>query len=176
MSELSVVPYDIHSVREVPFGAVRRTVVAVVVEPGATRAELLEVAEQVGEDRRLAAHYDALVVGFFDYEEFVDRGPYSLGRWEHAPEGQWGKSHAALRDYSNFHAADHLREKDWAQRPDGEEVKLWREWSEAIDQLGQEHSDNEKEAAGFRLVAQRNALRPDDVKAACNRVTLWPHV
>lgn len=87
-----------------------------------------------------------------------------------------GRSHAALRDYSNFHAADHLREKDWAQRPDGEEVRLWREWSEAIDQLGQEHSDDEKEAAGFRLVAQRNALRPDDVKAACNRVTLWPHV
>lgn len=171
-----MVSYRIYSVREVPFGVVRRTEVAVVVEPGATRAELVEVAEQVAEDRRSAAGYDALVVGFFDYEQFVGRGPYSLGRWEHAPNGQWTQAGAALPDYSNFMADDQLQEKDWSQRPDAETVRLWQEWSEALDQPDDNHGTGDHEAAAFRLVAERNTVQPEDVQFACQKVTIWPYV
>jgi hypothetical protein len=176
MQEFGVVSYTIYSVREVPVGPVRRTEVAVVVEPGATRAELVEVAEQIAEDRRSAADYDALVVGFFDYADFIDRGPYSLGRWEHAPPGQWAHAGAGLPNYSNFRAADHLQEKDWAKRPDAEMVRLWREWFEVLDQLDKEHGTGNHEAAAYRTVAERNNLQPEDVQAACQRVTVWPYV
>jgi hypothetical protein len=171
-----VVSYTVYSVREVPVGSIRRTEVAVVVEPGATRVQLMEVAEQIAEDRRSAAHYDALVVGFFDYVDFIDRGPYSLGRWEHAPDGQWAQARAALPNYSNFAVADHLQEKDWAKRPDAEMVKLWQEWFEVLDRLDKEHGIGNHEAAAYGIVAERNNLRPQDVEAACQRVTVWPYL
>lgn len=172
----NVIAYDIHSVREVPVGGVRRTEVAIVVEPGATRADLREVAEQVAADRRAAAQYHALVVGFFDYEAFVDHGPYTLGRWEHAPHGQWSEARAALPDYSNFRSADHLVDKDWTRRPDAEAVRLWRSWGGVLNALDQERGIGNHEEDACLIVARQHDVDPAIVRAACEAVTVWPYL
>ncbi|HVM55298.1 MAG TPA: hypothetical protein VM262_19085, partial [Acidimicrobiales bacterium] len=129
-----MISYTVETVRELPLGSTRRTEVCVVVEAGATRAQLVEVARQVASDRREIAPYQALVVGLFDYPELVGRSAYSLGRWEDTPAAGWGAASTATSgDYSTFvEDATNVAEKDWRRRPSSSDVAAWRDWFDEL--------------------------------------------
>ncbi|HEX8581812.1 MAG TPA: hypothetical protein VF640_05780 [Acidimicrobiales bacterium] len=125
-------PYEIQSVREVPFATARRTVVAVLVPPGTTPEDAAAIARQVALDRRGVADYNVLQVAFYDRPELIgpDGGPAPLGYWVDAPKGDWGRSLEAKRGlYADFQEnALRLRTVDWSKRPSERQATIHEAW------------------------------------------------
>ena len=87
-SETDVVDYRVAQKDDVSFENVKRYCWQIVVNEQVNVEQLKEIAKQVVEKAKGDKDFNALSIGFYDYEEFIGHG-YVLGSVNYAPEGDW---------------------------------------------------------------------------------------
>ena len=66
---------------------------------------------------RASHQYQALLIGFYHYPEMIE-DIATLGTWEDAPYGDWGRAADVARgDYTKHQPNDRTIEKDWSLLP-----------------------------------------------------------
>lgn len=123
--------YKIIRVDDVSIPWVKRISIQVYVQQKVKQQDLVYLGKYIAKKYRRKSEYKAIRISFNDREEFSNLGN-SLGVWIDAPEGKWDAAWTAKPpNYSNFKDNSRgLKAKDWSERPDKEQVKVWSNWQE----------------------------------------------
>ena len=132
-SETDVVDYRVVEKADVSLGNVKRYDWHIVVNEQVNVEQLKEIAKQVVEKAKGDKDFNALSIGFYDYEEFIGHG-YVLGSVKYAPEGDWSKAFTVeAGQYENMDFNYELREKDWSKQLTKEEAEIYGAWHKEKD-------------------------------------------
>ena len=102
-------------------------VLTVLVDEGATRSQLTALANRLSFEYQVARSYQALLIEFSHFPE----GQATLGRWTHAPFGDWNRAGEVEEgDYSQHQTDDRTVDKDWSLLPTDAEVDLYRAYAD----------------------------------------------
>jgi len=152
-------------------GAVRFSV-RVTVEEGTDVAQLRALATELAEQYRTSHEYQALAIFFYHYPELAF-DIATLGRWEDAPFGDWGRADEAEQgDYTNHQPFDDLKDKDWTLLPTQDEVDLYVEYLSTYDEMDT-GDDLPSDDDVFAVVGSEHGVTAQDVEDAANAVLDW---
>lgn len=127
--------YEILETEDVSFPGAVRVSLRVVVEEGATAAELRNLAEQLAEQHRASHEYQAFNIFFYHYPELAFDFA-TVGIWDDSPYGDWGRADEVSRgDYTHHEANDQIREKNWSLLPSQQEVDLYIAYIQKFDAM-----------------------------------------
>lgn len=127
---IDIVNYKVIEKNDISTGNAKRYGWEVVVEEPVTVEQLKELAKKIVEEAKTDKKFNALVIGFYDYVEFIGYG-YTLGKVEYAPNGDWGKANTvSAGEYDKMDYKFDLREKDWTKQLTKEEAKIFKAWHE----------------------------------------------
>lgn len=144
--EETKVEYSVIQKEDISTGAAKRFSWDVVIKEKSNKKELKALSEQIIEEAKEEKAFNAIVVGFYDYEEYIGKG-HTLGKVEYAPDGDWGKADTVKAgDYDEMDYNYELREKDWDKQLIREEVDIYKAWDNKLDE-GQEEDEAIKEVA-----------------------------
>lgn len=170
----SIVKYEVANIEDLSFANTVRLGYNVVVKEKASKEDLKNLAQHLVEKIKKDKKFNAVVIGFYDYPEYIGRG-YTLGKAEYAPEGDWSKAmDVRTGDYSSFSYNYELKEKNWSAQLTPEEVKIWARWYAVSDKENEKDPtsvpDEEKITA---TVAQEFSTDVETVKAILSKQSVW---
>lgn len=122
--------YTIAKVEDISIVNAKRYTYHVVVTQNPTVDDLAKIADKVIEKAKSERPFNAVVIGFYDYPEYIGLG-YIFGKVEYSPNGDWASAKTvSTGDYSSMRAVRDLGVRDWSKRLTPEEVKVWRAWQD----------------------------------------------
>jgi hypothetical protein len=125
-----VVAYEVVKKEDISIGNVKRYSWEVVVKEPASIDQLKAIASEVIERAKDDKDFNALVVSFYDYAEFIGNG-YVLGKVEFAPDGDWAKADTVeTGEYDKMEYVYNLKEKDWSKQLNSDEVEIFKSTNE----------------------------------------------
>lgn len=128
--KVKVVEYEVIEKEDVSIGDIKRFQWEVVVNEPANIEQLKVVAIEVIELAKKDNDFNAIVIGFYDYPEFIGHG-YTLGKVLYAPQGEWAKAETVKTgQYDKMDYTYELRKKDWTKQLSPEEVEVFNAWNE----------------------------------------------
>lgn len=117
--------YSIANIEDLSYSAATRFEYTVVVSGEPTMQKVKDIAENVVERAKSNKNFNALIVGFYDYEEYIESA-YTLGKVTFAPQGKWDKANTVSSgDYSEMSYKYELKKKDWNKKLTEKEAKIW---------------------------------------------------
>ena len=126
--------YNIYSQEDLSFDGVIRYQYNVVVSEKVNVEQLKDIAQEVVEDAKQENEFNALVVGFYDYPEYVGYG-FTLGKVTYAPEGDWVKADTVTSgQYSNMDYDYELLSKNWDKQLTADEIAIYSAWNILYDE------------------------------------------
>ena len=115
---------------------------------------------------RASHEYQALIIWFFHYPELAF-DINTLGRWEDAPYGDWGRADEVDRgDYSKHQPYDRVKEKDWTLLPSKGQVDLYLAYLKTYDEMDSGTGDLLEDDDVFAAVADQFDVTSPDVEDA----------
>lgn len=178
--EIFNVDYDIHSVEESHFGNTKRYQYNVVFNEKVTKDDLIKISEEVVKKAKKETPFNALIIGFYDYPEYIEYDGYTLGSMEYVPNGNWeDASDVKTGDYSKMKFKNNIKLKsDWSKRLTKEEVKIWEAWQklnqdkwEEIDPYDIDSYPDEDEITSD--IANQFNISEDEVNSILDKQILW---
>ena len=172
-SEGDLPSYEIVEEEDVSFPGAVRVALRVTVEEGTTAEQLRALAASLVTEFRTSDEYQALIIWFYHYPELAF-DITTLGRWEDAPYGDWGRANEVDRgDYSKHEPYDRVKEKDWTLLPTPDEVDLYLAYLMTFDEMDTGVGDLPDDDDVFAAVATEHGVNPADVEDAADAVLDW---
>ncbi|WP_145993171.1 DUF4875 domain-containing protein [Tepidibacter mesophilus] len=172
------VSYTIEKAEDISIAGAKRYSLDVVVSKEVSVEQLQEISKKVIEDYKKENKFNAIVVGFYDYKEYIGNG-YSLGKTEFAPEGDWSKAmEVSTGDYSSMDYNFDLMKKDWSKKLTQDEVTVWKQWNEEYTKvndelMGKNSTDLPNEDKISQEIAKQNNLTKDQVDEILMKKSTW---
>ena len=162
--------YKIAKVEELHFSNVKRFAYEVVVKEQTGVDDIKLIAEEVLKKAKKDTPFNALSIGFYDYEEYIGHG-YSLGKTEFAPQGDWSKADTVkTADYAKMQFNWDFTEKDWDKRLTQDEVVIWKAWK---DTYYSKDNNNANEDDVTKAIADQFKISAEDVKSILTKQSQW---
>ncbi len=172
LAETDLPDYTVVAEEDVSFPGAVRISLRVAVETGTDADQLRALASKLAEQYRLSHEYQAFNIFFYHYPELAFDSA-TLGRWEDAPFGDWGRADEVERgDYSKHQPFDDLKEKDWSLLPTQGEVDLYLAYLTTYDEMDT-GDDLPSDDDVFAMVATDYGVSPMDVENAADAVLDW---
>lgn len=128
--------------------------------------KLKEISKQIIEVAKAEESFNAIVIGFYDYEEYIGAG-YPLGKVEYAPDGDWGRANTVKAgEYDKMDYNFELKEKDWDKQLTKEEVEIYKAWQDFNEE------NNDEEEAG-KVIAERFDKTVEEVQSILMKQMAW---
>ena len=164
--------YEVIAEEDVSSQAVRIRV-RVTVESGTDRDGLRKVASELVERYRSSHEYQALVIFFYHYIALAN-DVATLGVWEDAPYGDWGRAADVERgDYSQHEATDRTKEKDWTLLSSPQQIALFSAYNDTFDEMDEASDSLPSDDDVIAVVAANRGLTPTEVEEALDAVFDW---
>lgn len=147
----------------------------VVLEGQPTAEQIRVTALRIMERLRESNPYSGLTIFMYKWAE-LSEGPFTLGKLEDAPNGEWEAAFGApVGDYSNHAQSISVREHDWSKAPSKEDVELYAAWEARLDELANDSTVDaaDEEDVAFADVAESTGVPEEDVRAAVDRAAFW---
>lgn len=168
---VELVSYEIIEKGDVSYGNVKRYDWLVVITEQVTKKQLEAVAIQITEQAMNEIKFNALSIGFYDYEEYIAQGAYTLGSVVFAPQGDWGKADTVNSGEFDkmLYNMEALRDKNWDMQLTQEEVKLYKAWYDLLDLKG----DTVEESEIDEEIAKQFEMEKEEVEAIIMKQIMW---
>jgi len=168
IEEDKILEYEIADIGTAHLGEVKRYTYHVVINEEGGIEELQETSKKVVEQAKEEIEFNALDIGFYDYEEYVNTG-YVLGKSRYVPHGDWDKAmEVETGEYENFQFVWDLREKKWAAQLTQEEVEIWKEFDDLLWEEPEIDEDTIKE-----LVSENFNITVEEVEDILSKERTW---
>jgi hypothetical protein len=161
-------PYaDVVSIDEAHLGNTKRYTYNVVIYQRLNRETLEIIAQNVYEQAKTKTPFNALAVGFYDYQQFIGSG-YRFGYVEFVPNGKWEDA-ATIKtgDYSKISMNNHLREPKWEYAITGNEAEIISVFFDISDRLSANATTGEEldtaEKVAINETAQRYGITHEEL-------------
>ncbi|MCH7669702.1 MAG: hypothetical protein IIC71_10980 [Acidobacteria bacterium] len=165
--------YEILEEEDVSFPGAVRISLRVIVESGASREDLRRIAQDLASQYRESGEYQAFNIFFYHYPELASGG-VTLGVWDDAPFGDWGRASEVERgDYSEHKPTDRTKEKDWSLLPSPEEIDLYAAYSEMFDLMDTDALELPSDDDVMAAVAAERDISAEAVADAVDAVLDW---
>lgn len=166
------IEYEVVEKGDISFGNTVRPEWSVVVGSKVSAEELKELSKEVIEIAKKEAKFNAIVVWFYDYEEYIGHG-YTLGKVEYAPDGDWSKADTVKTgDYKKMDYKYNLMEKDWDKQLTREEVDVYKAWKDLYKELDT-GSNLPDEGEVSKEIAERFNISEEDVNEIMLKQSVW---
>lgn len=168
----SGIHYEIAEKNDIHLGNTKRYSWEVVVKEKVNVKQLEELSKKIIEIAKNEKPFNAIVIGFYDYEEYIGTG-YTLGKIEYAPEGDWGKAGTVKTgEYDKMDYKYSLREKDWGKQLTREEVKVYKAWKDLFYEkdMGSELPDEDEV---INEIAKGFDIEAEEVNAILQKQIVW---
>lgn len=144
MDEGKVANYEVVNKGDISIAAAKRYAWDVVVKEEMSVEDLEKLSKEIVEQAKKEKEFNALVIGFYDYEEYIGTG-HALGKTEYAPEGDWSKADTVKTgDYKKMDYEYGLMEKDWDKQLSREEVDIYKAWKDLYKTKDEDPKDIDK--------------------------------
>lgn len=133
-NQIELPQYDIYSQEDLSINGVIRYQYNVVVLEQVSVEQLKDIAHEVVEDAKQKNEFNAVVIGFYDYPEYVGYG-FTLGKVTYAPECDWAKADTVTSgQYSNMDYDYELLSKNWDKQLTVDEIAIYSAWNKLYDE------------------------------------------
>lgn len=140
--------YYIHSSRDLSYNGVVRMEYRVDVGGEPTKEELVEIAEQIIEQKKKEEPFNAVTLLFYNDSRFIGKQDFKppLGFANYAPGGKWENAgQVNTGDYQEMMLNDSdIIDKRWEFKPSEDDMKVYKAW--------EENRDSYLEASGAEFV------------------------
>lgn len=166
--------YEIVEIEDISIGVIKRYCLHVLVNQEANIEQLKILSKKITENFKKEKSFNALVLGFYDYKEYVGFG-YILGKVEYAPFSDWAKaSDVKAGEYSTMDYKFDLREKDWSKRLTQEEVDIYKYWHELYQSKADLNStDLPNEDLIDKEIMNRLNISKDKIDEVFQKQLMW---
>lgn len=161
------IDYEIISKDDLSYGGAVRLSVDVVVNEETNLEELESISKEVLSEVKKDISLNALAINFYDYEEYIGRGGYTLGKTIYAPNGKW--EDANTTSAGNYRYMDYdfqFRVKDWDNRLTREEVSIFKDWKDLL-------KDDTTEESATEQVSEKFNITKDEVDDIIMKQITW---
>lgn len=172
VNEELVVDYDIAFTEKDNFD---RHAYQVVINEQSSVEEIEETAKEIANHAAKEEDYTALNIYFMDRQEYSTdfNGWATLGTVRYWPPGGYGD--AVDLEPGDYEALEfefeHIRKKDWEQRPTQEEAEIFMTWDYIDWELYDLHEGDEEEI--YEMTANELGTSVAEVKYTVNKVYEW---
>lgn len=166
------IDYEIVEKDDISTGVATRFTLGVVVKEEVTAKELESLSEEIVESFKDEEDFNALSIGYYDYEEFVGHG-YSLGQSLYAPKGDIGKADTVKAgDYKKMEFAHDTMEKNWDNQLTQQQAKVVDSWNELY--YGQATAEYIPEEDDVDIeIAEQFDMTPEEVNEILSKYGSW---
>lgn len=166
-SKIKDINYEIISKDDLSMGGAVRLSVDVVVNEEVSIEELELISKEVVSEVKKDIALNAVAVQFYDYEEYIGNGGYTLGKSVYAPNGKW--EDANTTSAGNYRYMDYdfqFRVKDWNNRLTKEEVNIFEEWYKLV-------RDDISEDDATKQVSEKFNISEDETIDIMTKQMIW---
>lgn len=164
--------YKIVKTEEISFGNVKRYQIDVVTDSSDGLA-LKQISGKVIEEFKTKKRFNAVVVFFYDYEEFIGHG-YTLAKTTYAPYGKWENAmDVSTGDYKNMEFSFEIKQKNLEYKLTPDEATIVKQWYEAYTLLDTNPNELVEDKTVSAYVAKQNNISSDQVNEILNRWLMW---
>ncbi len=165
--------YTIVSKDDVSTGIADRYSWRVAVHEEVTIEDLKSLSKKLVEVAKEEHDFNAIIIGYFDYEEYAEYSAYTLGKSEYAPDGEWAKAgDVKAGDYNKMEFNHELYNKDWSKQLTEDEVQVYEAWNslyyeeETPENLPEDEIISNKTAEKFDITSE-------EVEEILNKQMSW---
>lgn len=164
--------YKIVKTGEISFGNVKRYQIDVVTDSVDALA-LKQISGKVIEEFKAQKRFNAVVVFFYDYEEFIGHG-YTLAKTTYAPYGKWENAmDVSTGDYKNMEFSFEIKQKNLEYKLTPDEATIVKQWYEAYNLLDTNPNELVEDKTVSAYVAKQNNISSDQVNEILNKWLMW---
>ena len=132
-----------------------------------------QISRNIIEEFKSQKRFNAVVVFFYDYEEFIGHG-YTLAKTTYAPYGKWEKAmDVPTGDYKNMEFLFEIKQKNLEYKLTPDEAAIVKQWHEAYTLLDTDPNRLVEEETVSAYVAKQNNTSSDQVNDILNKWLMW---
>lgn len=171
--KIEVLPdYKIVKIGDISFGNVKRYQLDVVTDSVDDFA-LKQISRKVIEEFKTQLRFNAAVIFFYDYEEFIGHG-YTLAKTTYAPFGKWEKAmDVSTGDYKSMQYIFEIKQKNLEYKLSPDEAAIVYQWHEAYSLLDTNPNKLVEDETVSAYVAKQNNISSDQVNEIINKWLMW---
>lgn len=164
--------YKIVKTGDISFGNVKRYQIDVVTNSVDALA-LKQISRKVIEEFKTQSRFNAVVIFFYDYEEFIGHG-YTLAKTTYAPYGKWEKAmDVSTGDYKSMQFIFEIKQKNLEYKLTPDEAAIVKQWHEAYSLLDTDPKKLVEDETVFAYVAKQNNISSEQVNEILNKWLMW---
>lgn len=161
------IDYTIISKNDLSTGGAVRISVDAVVKDQVGKEELESISKEIVSEVKKDKVLNAVSINFYDYEDYIGNGGYTLGQTIYAPNGRWeDASSTSAGNYRYMAYNFKFRTKNWANRLTEEEVNIFGNWKNLLN-------DGIEEKEATKQISKKFNTTDDEVDSIITKQMLW---